>query len=242
MLLGATEQWHWPGSSSSSLLPACLGQCKPPCVPARVPTAPSTGPALARSPPPLRHLAGQGTMRGCGRLARTRLRCAASSPSLAMKGAPRCHLPPAPLPSSSLWHQDLTPLAPRWAFPCNQAWQLPMRPAALPPMLWALPSPPGMAGKVAQTKPLLVPSLLAATLTPVQGGDMLWPSTAWALPLPVPNKRVWWLWAGCTPSCCLQSSPATLLLAPGQGLSPGPWALHPSHARHTPWGSPCWPC
>lgn len=52
-----------------------------------------------------------------GRLGRTRQRCAPGSPSLGMKGAPRCHLPPAPLPGSSLQHWDLTVPASRWTFP-----------------------------------------------------------------------------------------------------------------------------
>lgn len=40
---------------------------------------------------------------------------------------------------------------------------------------------------------------------------------AWPLPLPVPNQRVWWLWAGLTPSWCLQPRSVlreTLLLTP----------------------------
>lgn len=91
-----------------------------------------------------------------GEPGRTRQRCAASSPSFGMKGAPRCRLPPAPLPS--LWEQ--LPLSPgphrsgpmTDIFPCTEARQLPLQKAALPQMcsvsrfsLLLIPVPPAAA-------------------------------------------------------------------------------------------------
>lgn len=71
-----------------------------------------------------------------GKLSRTRQRCATGSPSFSMKGAPRCHLPPALLPSP---REQLPPaLGPHRAgpttdiFPCTKAWQLPLQKATSP--------------------------------------------------------------------------------------------------------------
>lgn len=70
-----------------------------------------------------------------GELGRTRQRCAAASLSLAMKGAPQCRLPPAPLPSP----REQLPPAPGShragpvldIFPCTKAPQLPLHRTAL---------------------------------------------------------------------------------------------------------------
>lgn len=85
--------------------------------------------------------------------------------------------------------------------------------------------------EVAQTKPLLVPLPLAATRILLQGGDMPWPHAAWALPFPMPNKRVWWVWAGFMPSRCLQHRPTTreTLLC-----TPNPSGTVLQHCPHSP--------
>lgn len=91
--------------------------------------------------------------------------------------------------------------------------------------------------EVAQTKPLLVPQPLAATRILLQGGDMPWPHAAWALPLPTPNKRVWWVWAGFMPSWCLPHRPTTreTLLCTPNPFRDCPLALWGSpHCPHSP--------
>lgn len=103
-----------------------------------------------------------------GELSRTRQRCAATSPSLGMKGAPRCRLPAAPLPSP--WEQLPPAPAPHRSspmtdiFPCTEARKLPLPKPALPQMhsvTWfsLLPTP------VLPTTAPLATSLLEACLS-----------------------------------------------------------------------------